>query len=187
MYIWLFKLLNPLSTLYSCVKFIHHSCHLFLTNDFTLDSVYAEPLLYTCSECNWQEKEEKNHVVLVRFCAHTHTHTVSNKMWVCWRPPAWAGGVGACAPVLRSVLTEQQGRQMGGGSGYPQYSLSSSNRTTSNPEHHFHPLARTHNMAMHSLTRWFQTHIQYNSTSSYSFSRSEAGQREVKINAVFHA
>lgn len=55
------------------------------------------------------------------------------------------------------------------------------------PEHHFHPLARTHNMAMHSLTRWFQTHIQYNSTSSYSFSRSEAGQREVKINAVFHA
>ncbi len=76
MYIWLFKLLNPLSTLYSCVKFIHHSCHPFLTNDFTLDSVYAEPLLYTCSECNWQEKEEKNHVVLVRFCAHTHTQSV---------------------------------------------------------------------------------------------------------------
>lgn len=22
-------------------------------------------------------------------------------MWVCWRPPAWAVGVGACAPVLR--------------------------------------------------------------------------------------
>lgn len=65
----------------------------------------------------------------------------------CW-------SVCTCTPVRdASVLTEQQGRQMGGGSGYPQYSLGSSNRTTSNPEHHFHPLARTHNMAMHSLTR----------------------------------
>ncbi len=100
----------------------------------------------------------------------------------CMNCRCWS--VCTCTPVRdASVLTEQQGRQMGGGSGYPQYSLSSSNRTTSNPEHHFHPVARTHNMAMNSLTRWFQTHTQQH---ILQFLRTARGQNQCCISCIRH-
>lgn len=107
-------------------------CHLFLMND----------TVFCILECNWyinvKNKTKKDWSDLV------HTHTESVIKCEC------DGGHLQELQVLERVhlyserLTEQQGRQMGGGSGYPQYSLSSSNRTTSNPEHHFHTHSLEH-------------------------------------------